>query len=131
MTTFGWTIAGDDAGNVVVGELLIEVCEEVAKLLVGATTLTREEADEGVEDDKTGVEPLNRLEEAGEILRDGKRTSACGVRLWIRFLDGGEDFDTREVRTKGSQELALGGGIGVGANDDNAALDRWAAVGHG
>ena len=84
-----------------------------------------------VKDHKTGVETLNSLEEAGEILRDGKRTSACGVRRRISFLDGGEDFDRGVVRSKGSQELALGGGIGVGTDEDNAALDRCAAIRHG
>ena len=120
MATFGWTIAGNDAGDVVVDEVLVEVCEEVAEMLVGATAFAREEADEWIEDDKTGVDPFHRLGEAGKILWDGKRTSTCGVRCWIGFLDGGEDFDRGVVCSEGCQELELGGGIGVGADDDNA-----------
>src|SRR5579859_6653110 len=131
VSTSGWTIAGDDAGDVAVYELLVEICEEVVETLVGPTTLAREKADEGVEDYKTGSEMLDDLEEAGKILWDGERTSSCGVRCWISFLDSGEDFDAGEISSKGGEDLALGGGVGVGANDDNAALDRCAAVRQG
>ena len=131
VSTSGWTIAGDDAGDVIVDEVLIEVCEQVAKTVVGTTTLAREEADEGVEYHKTGVDTFNRLIEVGKVLWDGKRTSACGVRCWISFLDGREDFDGGEISSKGGEDLALGGGVGIGTDDNNAALDRFAAVRHG
>src|SRR5579859_2207945 len=83
VSTFGWTIADDDAGNVVVDKLLVKVCEEMTETLVGPAALAREETDEWVKDDKTGVDTFHRLVETREIFWDGKGTGDCSVRRWI------------------------------------------------
>ncbi len=97
MSATGMTIAGDETGDVVLDKVQLQVCEEMVETLVGPAALVREEADEWVEYDETGVNAVDGLKEAGEILRDGKRTRAFGVRRRCRLLNGGEDFDAGEV----------------------------------
>jgi hypothetical protein len=99
MAATGSAITDEEAGDVVFDEVLVEGGEEMAETLVGEAALAREEADEGVEYDETGVKALDGLQEVGEILWDGKRMSASGVRRRCRFLNVGEDFDAREVGT--------------------------------
>jgi hypothetical protein len=91
------TIAGDETGDVVLDKVQLQVCEEMAETLVGPAAGVGEEADEWVEYDETGVNAVDSLKEAGEILRDGKRTRASGVRRRCRFLNDGEHFDAGEV----------------------------------
>ena len=97
VSTLGMTIAGDEAGNVVFDEALVEVCEQVAETLVGPATVAREQADEWVKYDEPGVDALDGLEEGGEILRDGKGMMAAGVRFWGGLLNVGEKFDAGEI----------------------------------
>ncbi len=80
MSAFCMTIAGDEAGDVVFDEELVEIGEQMAETLVGAAAITGEQADEWVEYDETGVYTVDGLQETGEILRDGKRTRVGGMR---------------------------------------------------
>jgi hypothetical protein len=39
MTTFGMTVADEEAGDVVFNEVQFQICEEIAEALVSATAL--------------------------------------------------------------------------------------------
>jgi hypothetical protein len=43
--------------------------------------------------------------------------------------DGGEEVDVGEVGTESREETTLGSGVGVGGDEDDAALDRRRAIG--
>ena len=47
----GWTGANEQAGDVVLDEVLVEVDEEMAETLISTALLAREEGDEWVEYD--------------------------------------------------------------------------------
>jgi hypothetical protein len=80
MAPFGSTIADEETGNVALDETLIEIGEQVREAHFGPTALTREETDEGVKNDKTGINALYGLEEAGEVFWEGEGTSVSGMR---------------------------------------------------
>jgi hypothetical protein len=80
VSTTGRTIADDEAGNVALGEAQLEIGEEVAQTLVSPAVLVREEADEGIEYHKTGVNPFNSLKEVGKVFWEGKRARVGGLR---------------------------------------------------
>lgn len=61
--------------------------------MVGPAVVAREQADEWVEDDKTGVYSTHGLQEKGKILRDGKGAQASWMRLSLRFRNFGEDLN--------------------------------------
>ncbi len=138
VAAFGATVAQDKAGDAVVDEEMVEIGEQVAETLFGITVVTREQMDEGIEDDEAGVDAFNGGKEVGEIFRDGE--DACFGGREVRVLgkvgigvgDEREDFDAVKVGPEVDEVLALGGvGIGKGGDDDNTALDRGGAVGHG
>jgi hypothetical protein len=81
VASFGVTITGEEAGDVVFYEVLVQVCEQVTEMLVGPASITGEEADEWVEYDETSCDAVYGLKEGGEIFWDGKGMMVGGVRL--------------------------------------------------
>ncbi len=67
MATFGWTIADKEAGDITLDKALIEVSEQMGETQLGPTTLVREQTNEGIKYDKTGINALDGLEEASEV----------------------------------------------------------------
>jgi hypothetical protein len=125
------TIADEETGNVALDEALVEGCKELAEVLVGEAAHLRDEVYEWVEDDETGVNAFDSLEEGEEILGERERTITSSVKLGGILLNEGEEFDTGKIGTKSSQELELSSGsIGMRRNDDNAAWNCWGTVWH-
>ena len=79
MAAFGSRVADEEAGDVAFDEALVEVGEQVAETLVGPAAVAREQTDKGVEDDETGIDAFDSVEEAGEILRERERTIAASL----------------------------------------------------
>ena len=61
VSPFGMTIAGDEAGNVVLNEELVEVCEQMTETLLCQAVTTGEKVDEWIEDEETGVDLFDGL----------------------------------------------------------------------
>ncbi len=138
MAAFGATVAQEEAGDAVVDEEMVEIGEQVAETLFGVTVVTREQMDEGIEDDEFGVDAFDSGEEVGEVFGDGEdaRVGRREVRvlgkMGIGVGDEGEDVDVVEIGTEVDEVLTLRGvGIGKGGDDDDAALDGGRTVGHG
>jgi hypothetical protein len=138
MAAFGATVAQEEAGDAVVDEEMVEIGEQVAETLFGVTVVTREQVDEGIEDDEAGVDTFDSGEEVGEVFGEGEDARFGGreVRVLgkvrVGVGDEGEDVDVVKVGPQVDEVLALGGvGIGKGGDDDDTALDRGGAVGHG
>lgn len=104
----------------------------MVEMASGTTALPGERVDEGVEDDEAGIELVDGVEEKGKIFGQAEGTTLGWMRRGGRVLDIGEDLDVREVGSQVGKLLELGGGgIGVGGDDDDVALDGWGAVWHG
>ena len=81
MAAFGTAIAEEEAGDVAFNKTIVEVEEEVAEAVVGATFVTGQEVDEWVKDDKFGIGVVDGFEEVGEVVWEGEGTVAAGTRF--------------------------------------------------
>jgi hypothetical protein len=65
-------------------------------------------SNEGVEDDQTGIDLFDSIEEVWKVFWQGEGAEAAGIEFWSGFLYKGKEGNTGEVCTKGFEEWELG-----------------------
>ncbi len=94
---FGPAIADEETGDVAFNEAQVEVCEQVAEVLVSDALLSREQINKGIEYDEASIDALDGLEEGEEIFWKGEGAMTSRVKIGSLLLDEGEDFDAGEI----------------------------------